>query len=83
MRPNTLTTRLRALLKAAGVVGAQPAHCFRHSMATNALAAGVDLKTVSARMGHSRTSTTLDLYIHSDQERDRAAAATLGSLLKL
>ena len=50
-------------------------------MATNALANGVDLKTVSTRMGHSRTSTTIDLYVRGTQERDRAAGDTLASVL--
>jgi integrase len=81
MRPDALTTKLRSLMRSAGVRGVQPAHGYRHSMATNALANGVDLKTVSTRMGHSRTSTTIDLYVHGTQERDRAAGDTLANVL--
>jgi integrase len=36
----------------------------RHSVATMAIEAGVDLKTVSSLPGHSTTSTTADVYAH-------------------
>ncbi|HEV2900811.1 MAG TPA: tyrosine-type recombinase/integrase [Pseudaminobacter sp.] len=77
MKPDTLTSKMRSLMRTAGVKGVQPTHGHRHSMATNALAAGVDIKTVSTRMGHSRTSTTIDMYVHTSDERDRAAADTI------
>lgn len=39
-------------------------HAFRHSTATIAIASGTDIKTVSAMLGHSQTSTTLNIYTH-------------------
>ena len=40
-------------------------HSLRHSHVTTLLAAGGNLKAVSERVGHSRTSMTADTYAHS------------------
>ncbi len=39
------------------------AYCFRHTCATIALRAGVDLRTPQKRMGHSDIKTTME-YLH-------------------
>ncbi|HEX2323210.1 MAG TPA: site-specific integrase [Streptosporangiaceae bacterium] len=54
-------------------------HEGRHSAATLALEAGLDIKIVSARLGHSQTSITHDLYQHvrravADDAAERVAA---------
>jgi integrase len=40
-------------------------HDLRHTVATLMLANGVDFPTVAAILGHSRNSTTLDIYAHA------------------
>lgn len=55
-------------------------HSFRHYVGT-AIANAGDVTAASRRLGHSRKSTTLDLYVHGDVERDRAAADIMGRLL--
>jgi integrase len=40
-------------------------HGLRHTSATLLINQGVDISTVSKRLGHSRTSTTMDIYSHS------------------
>lgn len=50
------------------------------TQATQLLGAGVDLKTVQARMGHAKASHTLDLYAHAIPANDRDAANIMGSL---
>jgi integrase len=55
-------------------------HSFRHYVGT-AIANSGDVTAASRRLGHSRKSTTLDLYVHGDVERDRAAAEVMGQLL--
>ena len=55
-------------------------HSFRHYVGT-AIANAGDVTAASRRLGHSRKSTTLDLYVHGDVERDRAAADVMGRLL--
>jgi integrase len=39
-------------------------HGLRHTSASLALAAGVAMKVVSERLGHSTTGITADLYTH-------------------
>lgn len=58
-----------------------PLHGLRHTAATLLISHGVDIITVSNRLGHSATSTTLNVYSHALEETDRAAANTLENLL--
>ena len=39
-------------------------HSIRHTNITLQIVNGVDIRTVSARAGHSKTSTTTDIYSH-------------------
>lgn len=39
-------------------------HSLRHSFATNSIASGVDVKTLSEILGHSSVEITLKLYVH-------------------
>lgn len=57
-------------------------HGLRHTSATLLIAQNVDVKTVSARLGHSETSTTMDIYAHALKKQDENAAASIGSLFK-
>lgn len=59
-----------------------PFHGLRHTAATLLIAAGVDVRTISARLGHALTSTTLNIYIHALKESDHKAANAISSLLK-
>ncbi|MCR4904207.1 MAG: site-specific integrase [Butyrivibrio sp.] len=55
-------------------------HDLRHTSATLLLANGTDIETVSKRLGHSKTSVTLDVYGHALEEMDKKAAATLENI---
>jgi integrase len=46
------------------------------------LTAGIDVRTVADRLGHARTSTTLDVYCGFVPARDRDAADHLDALLE-
>lgn len=58
-----------------------PFHGLRHTSATLLIASKQDLKTVSSRLGHAQTSTTMNIYAHALQESDRKAATALENLL--
>jgi len=55
-------------------------HSLRHTQATFLLSSGIDIKTVSARLGHSQVSLTLDQYGHAMPEKDREAAERIRSI---
>lgn len=55
-------------------------HDLRHTQATLLLANGVDVETVSHRLGHSKPSITLDVYGHWMKETDKTASDTLENL---
>lgn len=76
--PGVLTIRLRQLHRQSGVKGVAPTHGFRHGMASAMVAGGIDIRTVSERLGHSTTSFTLQTYVHAVKGRDKAAADQLG-----
>lgn len=59
-----------------------PLHGLRHTSATLLISQNVDVKTVSNRLGHAQTSTTMNIYSHSLQKKDVAAADTLENLFQ-
>ncbi len=48
-------------------------HALRHTFATRALECGVDIKTLSELLGHSKTSITLDRYVHTSMAQKKKA----------
>ena len=56
-------------------------HDLRHFTATQLIGAGVDVRTVAGRLGHSDPSLTLRVYSHAIEERSRSAAAIMGRVL--
>lgn len=54
-------------------------HGLRHSMATAALEAGVDVKVLQTLLGHSHYSVTADTYLHPSESIRSAALAELAS----
>ena len=65
--------------RAAGLEGLH-FHDLRHTNATGMVAAGIDVKTAQARLGHSDPRLTLGIYAQATSDGDRAAADLLGSL---
>ena len=55
-------------------------HDLRHTAATHMLANGIDLLTVSRRLGHTRASTTLDTYAHMVSGTQEKAAAVMDEI---
>jgi integrase len=63
LHPDFVSRRFRELALEAGLP-VITLHAGRHTAATLALEAGVDIKIVSEQLGHSTTRITQDLYQH-------------------
>ena len=73
MNPGTAYRRLKTLLEEVGLPSIR-FHDLRHTFATLALQNGMDVKTLSAMLGHVSAATTLDIYTHSTSDMQHAAA---------
>jgi len=80
LRPDNVTGFFIRVRDGLGLEGVR-LHDLRHFTATQLIGAGVDVRTVAGRLGHSDPSLTLRVYSHVIEERDRAAAAILGRVL--
>ncbi len=78
-RPDSTTRAFIRLCRRASIEGVR-LHDLRHYVATQMLAAGVDVRTVAGRLGHRNAATTLNVYSHFLPEADRHAADVLGKL---
>jgi integrase len=80
MRPQALSAAFRSFAVANGF-DITRYHSLRHSAAVMMLASGVDVKTTSARLGHSDPALLFKTYSHRTDDADRAAAARLEVVL--
>lgn len=80
-RPNAVTKDWERVARAAGV-GFANLHTLRHTHASHLIANGVDILTISRRLGHSTPTITLSIYGHlMPQTDDRAAQVMDASFL--
>ena len=56
-------------------------HSLRHTNASLMIAEGADVCTVSKRLGHANTSTTLNIYAHALKSKDLEIADKLENIL--
>ena len=78
--PGSAYRQLKVLLKQAGLPNIR-FHDLRHTFATHALASGVDVKTLSSILGHTRAAFTLDTYTHTTGDMQKRASEVVGDFL--
>lgn len=78
--PGSAYRRMKVLLKQAGLPNIR-FHDLRHTFATHALASGVDIKTLSGILGHTRAAFTLDTYTHTTGDMQKRASEIVGDFL--
>ena len=80
--PGNYNRKFYKIIEAAGIPKANP-HSLRHSFATRALEAGVDLKTTQELLGHSSIDITANLYTHALMEHKREEVQKLKSVFHI
>lgn len=80
MHPDSPTDWLAKFSRRHGLPPIHP-HKFRHTQASLLIAEGVDILTVSKRLGHAKVSTTLDIYSHALAKSDEKARDALDDVL--
>lgn len=79
MNPDSVTSWLSNCSKRHGLPHMNP-HAFRHTAASVLISQGTDIVTVSKMLGHSRVSTTEDIYSHVIEESMQQASNTLAEV---
>src|ERR1017187_3557366 len=82
LMPNSISSTVSRLCRRLGLPQGASLHVLRHSHASLLLADGVDLATVSARLGHSSVRTTADIYSHAIRGKDHAAAQSWDEIMQ-
>jgi integrase len=80
-RENTIRRHFKPALKRAGLSEKIRLYDLRHSFATLAMAAGVHVKHVAERMGHTSTTLTMDTYSHVLEPMEGEATARIEAVL--
>jgi len=79
--PNSGYHRMKKIMRDAGLPNMR-FHDLRHTFATHALTSGVDAKTFSGILGHTKTSFTLDTYTHVTGDMHRKASEIVGGFME-
>lgn len=81
LRPSTVSSDWGEL---AGRIGMPEItfHSLRHTHASQLISEGVDIVTISKRLGHARPAVTLAIYAHIFTSDDSKAAAAINAALK-
>ncbi len=80
--PGNYNRRFYKIIKKLGLPKTNP-HALRHSFATRALEAGVDLKTTQELLGHSSIDITANLYTHALMEHKKEEIRKLNNVFHI
>jgi len=80
MHPDSINGWLNKFSERHGLPHINP-HRFRHSVSSILINNGVDILSVSKRLGHAQTSTTLNIYSHILQQADARSAECIADVL--
>lgn len=80
--PDRIGAWWRLARKRAGIDREWRLHDLRHWSATQAIAAGLDVRTVANRLGHVNPAMTLRVYAHALEQADQSVADGLAKSLE-
>ena len=82
VQPSNIERMIRSACLRAGISpDGRNAHALRHSFATNLFAQGIDIKIISALLGHSDIAITYNIYVHVIEEQKQDAVIMIGNKL--
>jgi integrase len=79
MRPNTISPAWASFAESIGMPDVT-FHALRHTHASQLIDAGVDVVTISKRLGHAKPDITLRIYAHLFKKDDSKAAAAINAM---
>ncbi len=80
LHPDGLNTWLDGFSKRYNLPHINP-HAFRHTMASILYFNNIDSISISKRLGHSKVSTTTDIYSHIMKEADRQSSECIANVI--
>ena len=80
MNPDSVTSYCSDFSKKYNLPHINP-HAFRHTMASILFFNGADSVSISKRLGHSKVSTTTDIYSHIIQKADERSAECIADVI--
>ncbi len=82
IHPSTVTNWFSDFVKRRNLPSVH-VHSLRHTNATLMIFNGINIKTVSSRLGHSNVTTTGNIYTHAIKTADERAAESLADIFSL
>ena len=79
MHPDSVTDYVKKFRNKYNICHFSP-HSLRHTNISHMIEQGVDIKTVSSRVGHADVMTTLRIYAHQIKSADTKAMEKIGNV---
>jgi len=77
-----VTTRLQRLLSKSDITKRLTLHGFRHTHTSLLIEAGVGVKEIQQRLGHTDINTTMNIYAHMTKNMEEKASQQFSKLMK-
>ncbi|MEH7403352.1 tyrosine-type recombinase/integrase [Gottfriedia acidiceleris] len=77
-----IQNRMKRLVKLSGITKSVTPHSFRHTHTSLLIEAGVGVKEVQQRLGHSDINTTMDIYAHMTKNMEEKASQKFSELMR-
>lgn len=74
LKPDSVSATISALCRRLKLPKGVSLHTLRHTHGSHLVASGVDLATVSERLGHANVRVTAEIYTHAIRGKDDEAA---------
>ena len=77
-----IQNRLKRLIKLSNITKNITPHSFRHTHTSLLIEAGVGIKEIQQRLGHTDIETTMNIYAHMTKNMEEKASQKFSELMK-